>query len=284
MGFATASYARSFLTYNTGRLAEAVVDAQQAIDATRYGWEQFLPAACGQLAWAEIERGEFDAAAAALDRVESDPRWSKISMHAFTLEARARLHLLQGRPRQALDQLLKIEHISREMQAPNLSNIIPWGSRAVLAAAQTGDRERGRVLAEEEVSVARRFGAPRPLGVALRAAGLVEGGGPGIELLREAVSVLETSPAALEHARALIDLGAALRREGKRTAAREPLRRGLDMAHRFGAVLLERQAREELLASGARPRRTALRGVEALTPSEGRVAERAAEGPPRHSS
>ena len=56
------------------------------------------------VAWAEIERGELDAAAAALDRAESDPHWSKRSMHAFTLEARARLHLVQrGRPRQALD-------------------------------------------------------------------------------------------------------------------------------------------------------------------------------------
>jgi DNA-binding CsgD family transcriptional regulator len=50
------------------------------------------------------------------------------------------------------------------------------------------------------------------------------------------------------------------------------------MAHRFGAHLIEQQARQELLASGARPRRTALRGVQALTPSEHRVAEMAAAG------
>jgi DNA-binding CsgD family transcriptional regulator len=38
------------------------------------------------------------------------------------------------------------------------------------------------------------------------------------------------------------------------------------------------RVREELLATGARPRRTALRGPAALTPSERRVCDLAAEG------
>jgi hypothetical protein len=75
-------------------------------------------------------------------------------------------------------------------------------------------------------------GANRAVGVALRAAGLVEGGEHGAELLRQAVTVLERSDAALEHARALTDLGALMRRQGMRGAARDPLRRGLDLANR----------------------------------------------------
>ncbi|HST41538.1 MAG TPA: helix-turn-helix transcriptional regulator, partial [Conexibacter sp.] len=43
-------------------------------------------------------------------------------------------------------------------------------------------------------------------------------------------------------------------------------------------VRLSDRAREEMLASGARPRRVALSGVDALTPSERRVAELAAGG------
>jgi DNA-binding NarL/FixJ family response regulator len=44
-------------------------------------------------------------------------------------------------------------------------------------------------------------------------------------------------------------------------------------------VPVVQRAETELLATGARPRRISLRGVESLTPSERRVAEMAAEGP-----
>jgi DNA-binding CsgD family transcriptional regulator len=90
--------------------------------------------------------------------------------------------------------------------------------------------------------------------------------------------VLEDSPAELEHARALTDLGAALRRTGKRSEAREPLRAGLDLAQRCHATALVQRAHDELVASGARPRRFLLTGVDSLTASERRVAEMASEG------
>jgi DNA-binding CsgD family transcriptional regulator len=90
--------------------------------------------------------------------------------------------------------------------------------------------------------------------------------------------VLEDSPVKLEHARALVDLGEQLIRADRAGEARDPLRRGLDMAHRFEAVTLAGQARRALLTAGARPRRATLRGSDALTPSERRVAELAARG------
>jgi DNA-binding CsgD family transcriptional regulator len=76
----------------------------------------------------------------------------------------------------------------------------------------------------------------------------------------------------------LTDLGAALRRNGQRSEARGPLRRGLDLARRCGARPLAELAHEELVATGARPRRMTLTGIEALTPSERRVASMAASG------
>jgi DNA-binding CsgD family transcriptional regulator len=56
------------------------------------------------------------------------------------------------------------------------------------------------------------------------------------------------------------------------------LREALDVADRCGALRLARRAREDLVATGARPRRLALRGRDALTPSERRVAQLAADG------
>jgi hypothetical protein len=75
-----------------------------------------------------------------------------------------------------------------------------------------------------------------------------------------------------------VELGAALGRANHRAEAREPLREGLDLAVRLGATALRRQAADELAATGARPRRIRRTGVEALSPSERRVARLAAEG------
>jgi DNA-binding NarL/FixJ family response regulator len=100
-----------------------------------------------------------------------------------------------------------------------------------------------------------------------------------VALFEEAVDVLGESPAKLEHAKARTELGAALRRANRRVAAREHLRRAVELATICGAASLAARAERELLATGARPRRVALSGVESLTPSERRVAEMAAEGP-----
>jgi DNA-binding NarL/FixJ family response regulator len=90
--------------------------------------------------------------------------------------------------------------------------------------------------------------------------------------------VLQSAPAPLELARAHVELGAAQRRAGSRVQAREHLRIGLDLAHRQGGLAVAERAREELVVAGGRPRRDALRGRDALTPSELRVVEMAAEG------
>ena len=82
----------------------------------------------------------------------------------------------------------------------------------------------------------------------------------------------------LGRARSLAELGAALRRDGQRAAARDPLAQALELAARCGARPLAARAREELKATGARPRRPWRTGMEALTPSELRVTRLAAEG------
>ena len=144
--------------------------------------------------------------------------------------------------------------------------------------ASLGQPEQALTLARAELAIARSAGLPRQLGVALRASGLVESGAAGRDLLAEAVSVLEASPARVETARALADYGAALRRAGQRKQAREPLERALDLAHYCGARRIAARARAELVAVGAKPRREAMTGRDALTAAELRVARLAAEG------
>ena len=156
--------------------------------------------------------------------------------------------------------------------------MLPWRSAAALAALAVDELELARRLSDEELALARSFGAPRALGVALRAAGLVAGGDRGEVLLREAIDVLAGSDSRLEHARAQTDLGAFLRRANRRVEARELLRQAVDTAHHLGAVALAERAETELRATGAKPRRVMLTGLEALTASERRIAELAADG------
>lgn len=107
---------------------------------------------------------------------------------------------------------------------------------------------------------------------------MAERGERAIELLTQASDVLARSSWRWEHAEALADLGAALRRANRRTDAREPLRQALELAARIEAVALAERAREELIATGARPRRVIRAGVDSLTASERRVAAMAADG------
>jgi DNA-binding CsgD family transcriptional regulator len=262
-----------------GDLAAAIADGAEALEATfTAGIEVGPRQAAAYFADALMEHGDLDGAERALarasTRTEVPDSWT---WHAF-FDTRSRLRILRGDLRGGLAETIEC---GRRIEAIGLHNPawIAWRSRAALCLTQLGeDPGRARRLIDEELRLARRWGAPRALGAALRARGLVLGGGDGVNSLREAVDVLDASPARLELARALTDLGATLRRAGQRATAREPLIRGLEIAHRCGAMPLAERARAELRAAGARPRSFHRTGAESLTPSERRVADMAAQG------
>jgi ATP/maltotriose-dependent transcriptional regulator MalT len=277
LGFALASCLRSANNYRRGALGNAEADARNALDAAGvHGW-QLGPAALAGLLDALIERGELAEADDTLQHSEIPDELPDLAFFDFLLYTRGILRLARGDTRAGLSDLLLSGSRQRALGVANPA-LLPWRSGAALAHAALGERDAARMLAAEEVELARGFGAPRALGIALRAAGLIDRDEGGIDLLHEATAVLEGSAARLEHARALTDYGAAVRRAGRRTDAREPLRQGLDLAYRCGAHALVDRARRELIDAGARPRRTPLSGPDALTPSERRVADMACEG------
>jgi DNA-binding CsgD family transcriptional regulator len=148
--------------------------------------------------------------------------------------------------------------------------------RAV-ALYQLARHDEALALAGEALELARRWGAPATLARALRVTGMLHRDA-GLEQLHEAVEIADRSPAQLELAKSLAALGSGLRAARRPTEARDPLRRALDLADRLGAEGLLAHARYELQAAGGRPRTKALTGPASLTPSERRVAERAAAG------
>src|SRR5919106_1194494 len=131
----------------------------------------------------------------------------------------ARFRMLSGDLEQGVADMVETGRRFETVGGRNPA-FMAWRSQAALGLLQIGDREEARRLAVEELELARSWGAPRALGRALRVAGLVEGGQEGLGLLREAVEVLEGSPARLELAKALTELGAALRRGNRRVDAR----------------------------------------------------------------
>jgi DNA-binding CsgD family transcriptional regulator len=192
----------------------------------------------------------------------------------------AALSLTRGRLRLARrDQVHGLQDLRRTADVSLDMGPRVWPLRSALALAlPPADRAEALGLAQEELELARATGLARPQGIALRALGLLEGGERGIECLREAVEVLASSAARLEHARAMIDLGAALRRANRRSEARRPLRAGLELARDCGASRLARRARDELKSAGAQPPRDPSGSRDDLTASELRVARLAAEG------
>ncbi len=223
-----------------------------------------------------VDQGELDAAEQALAPLDSEAESGSITASVLRL-ARGRLRVERGRVAEGLEDFLAVgARLTRGMVTS--PSFLPWRSEAALAHLALGQGEPARRLADEELELARAFGTPRALGVAKRAAGIVAGGDRGATLLREAIDEFERGDARLERARALADLGALLRRRNRRTEARELLREALDAAHRAGAGLLVEEAETELRATGARPRRVVLTGVDSLTASERRIAELASQG------
>ena len=125
-------------------------------------------------------------------------------------------------------------------------------------------------------SSAERSAPPRPRNceASRRARG---GRGPGLSLLREAVAAFERSDARLERRARLPTSARCSAAQSTNRRSRTPSRRpGHRPPHR-GATA--RRAPEiELRASGGRPRRIFLSGLDSLTASERRIAELASQG------
>jgi DNA-binding CsgD family transcriptional regulator len=261
-----------------GDLEAAIEDLRESDELVHY-----LPSQQGAiyfhsyLADVHTNRGELEEAERSLAALGLSEEVAESGHLIFFLGARGWLRYAR---RDFAGAASDFERLGRCMELFDMRNpaVLAWRSHLALALFGLERRDEALELAREEVELARVWGAPRPVGVALRTLGIAEGGSEGIETLRASLSVLEGSTAKLERGRTLVELGSAVRRANSRAEARELLKSGLDLAVRSGAQPLIARAEEELAATGARPRRRLLSGVESLTASERRVARFAANG------
>jgi DNA-binding CsgD family transcriptional regulator len=267
---------RGWVHLRQGAVAQAEADARTAVDLlTTHGIPLGMPSSLALLVEALLECGEVEAAGEELRRGGIGDEILPGPTNNFFFEARGLQRIATGRIREGLGDILEF---GRRDELWGVANPLAsrWRSRAALAHLAAGDVEEAGGLAAEDLERARRWGTARGVGIALRAGALVEGA--PVDRLREAVDVLSGSPARLEHARALVDLGAALRRDNRRAEARAALEEGLDLAERCGAGAVAELARTELRAAGGRSSDPFGDPLAQLTVSERRVAELAAEG------
>ena len=261
-----------------GDLREAQADSEIAVGILRR-FDLVAPRAFWSAVAMRVllRRGEQIAAARLYEELWSG--WERVAgaPGASLLSTRGELRAAAGRHAEARNDFLAAAERISWLPFAN-PEVFPWRIGLARCEAALGNDEEAQRIAAEAVELARRADGVRGVGITLRDQGVVTGGEEGIELLGEAVEVLGGTRARLQHAEALLEHGAALRRANFRKDSREPLREALELAHRCGARPLEERARTELAATGARPRKAVFSGVESLTPSELRVARMAAEG------
>jgi DNA-binding NarL/FixJ family response regulator len=277
LGYVHVSTMRSHELYLRGRLDDAEAEVEAAVQAAApRGWEFVAPGLTAIRAIIALERARFDEIAVLIAQSAGDCEDPQDVPTGLLLDIRGLMRMSTGAVVEGLADVLRCGEL---MQALGVINpgIVPWRSHAAMGHLALGATDAAHDLAREDLALAQRLSGPVAIGGAQRVLGLATPGDDGIDLLRESVQTLAQTPARVETARALVDLGASLRRRGHPLAARDPLQQGLDLAAASGSAELETRARDELLASGANVRRRRPK-LDELTPSEARVARLAATG------
>jgi DNA-binding CsgD family transcriptional regulator len=260
----------------------AIVEAQQLAEdslmaAQGRAWAR-RPDAVACLVGSLVDQGRWDEAETVLSRFASLEREISPYEGPAFLEQRGRLRGCQGRSSEALTDLLEAGGCADECGVDS-PVVTTWRSEAALLLAKQGRMEDAAPLAKANLKLALAHGGTWVIGSALRVDALASGEEGRLAKLEEAVRLLEASPARLQLAIALTDLGEELRRIGEPlSSTRLILRRGLDIANRQHADPLVSRALAALRQSGARPRRTAVSGPASLTLGESRVVALAADG------
>ncbi|MEW2162114.1 LuxR C-terminal-related transcriptional regulator [Streptomyces sp. NPDC007084] len=186
---------------------------------------------------------------------------------AHVLTARGALHMAGGRFRQALGDFIAC---GRVLTAQSVANpaVIPWRSRAAFAALAVRRYDLALALANDELTAARTWGAPRGIGLALHAVAMAGRGKDAEALLEEAVELLGVGHAHGELIHALHDLAVLGDGRGDPSVARARLETAAAVARDSRNGLW----RDRLAGALDRP------GQPALTSQEVRISELARAG------
>ena len=148
----------------------------------------------------------------------------------------------------------------------------------VEAGARSGAHDEAGAALQQLEERTSASGTHWALGVQAWSRALLSDGQAAEPLYREAIERLERTRIAVHLARAHLVYGEWLRRENRRTDARQHLRSAHEMFNRFGAETFAERARRELVATGESARRRTAETRDTLTPQEAQIALLAREG------
>ena len=274
--------------------------------ARETGALNLLPNALNHLAALHVHSGEFASAAAVVDEVDVITQATGIPalkysayMLAAARDDEAELRVMVGtwKPNATargeggmygghwwLTALRHNSHgryedaLAAARQGAEHEDVMTYGrilAELIEAGARAGRPDEAAAALERLTEQTRASGTDWGLGIEARCRALLDG---DESLYRESVERLARSRAVLELARSRLLYGEWLRRENRRTDAREVLRAAHDSLSQMGAAAFAERARRELLATGETARRLTPDTRDALTPQEIQVARLARDG------
>ncbi|GGM26281.1 AAA family ATPase [Dactylosporangium sucinum] len=267
---------RSGVMLARGNLDEAVVTGRESWEAASTAAANIgMSFVAGYLLEALVHTGEVAEAAGILHHVKANR--SPDLPHYMCLGGEIQVRLAQ---RDLVAAMAAIEEARRQCERYGVRNPLfcDWRYHLVWCLHAQSDDEQARAVAAEHRRLAAEVGSPWAIGRSLRVAAIVETGDAQIEVLTEAVAVLERSGARYEHALASAALGDALRRSKRIADARAALRDAYELAETCGATPLKDDLVRALALTGVRPAAAVRLGRSALTTGETRVVDLAVTG------
>ena len=208
----------------------------------------------------------------ALKRIDDDEREGNGASSFFNY-ARALVYNGAGRYNYAVDAAQRScdQHALR-IYSPALVELIE-------AAARCGQGERAHIALEQLVERTQLGGTDWALGVEARATALLTTDAAAAEALyEEAIDRLSRTHTRPDLARAYLVYGEWLRRENRRSAARDSLRTAYAIFTDIGIAGFAERARRELSATGEKARKRTSDTRDQLTPQEAQIARLARDG------
>ena len=225
-----------------------------------------------------VDLGRYEEASEILTATGFTDQLPELFQHNYVLFARGRLRLAVGDTEGALTDLLESGRRLEEWGVTNPA-LVSWRIHAARALLLRGNLEAAAKLAKENLEAAERWGTARAVGTALLTLGRLgdHESGEAERALVKSIELLTVSPAELDLAEALCELGILFRRREQHDKAVPYLRRAVELSSKCGAKPLLDLASEELHTCEA-----ALTGsrdtVRGLTKQETRIAGMAARG------
>ena len=247
---------RADLDLRLGRWTVAAAQAEQAVSLSE------------EIAQPAVTAYALECLARLAAAVGDERRCRDLASHAMRLADEHQIEIGRLYVRAALGLLElglgRIDAAIRELeQARDLAerhglaepNVVHWQADLIEAYVRDGQPDRAREALEAFQRQAEHTGGRWALGTAARCRGLLADDIDQDACFATALDHLQAVTAHFEVARTHLCHGERLRRAGRRTDARQALRRAIDGFDRLGATPWATRAQVELRATGATPRR-----------------------------